>query len=159
MRRTAVLRLLTLALAYLHTYPAYRHLSAFFDQPSLDEAWKGFGAVVSIGLYLLPVRVQARALSRLWRDHRGLLRAVGIVLAMVHAVPAADHLPRLAAALTWGDAWRGLGSAIAVAWFLAPVTQQRQVIVVLARLAFWERHGHGERSESPSRANAQYASV
>jgi hypothetical protein len=159
MRRTAVLRLLTLALAYLHTYPARRHLSAFFDHPSLDEAWKAFGAVVSIGLYLLPVRVQARALSRLWGEHRGLLRAVGIVLAMAHAVPAADHLPRLAATLTWGDAWRGLGSAIAVAWFLAPLTRQRQIIVALGRLAFWERHGRAERSESPSRADVQHASV
>jgi hypothetical protein len=134
MRRTAVLRLMTIALAFVHTFPARKHLLAFFEKPSLEEAWEGFGAVLAIALYLLPVRVQARALATLWREHRGLLRVFGAILAVVHAVPAVDHLPAFVATLTWGDAWRGFGSAVAVAWFLAPVTLQRTVIVALARL-------------------------
>jgi hypothetical protein len=135
MRRTAVLRLITLGLALVHTFPARKHLLAFFATPSLSEAWEGFGALLAIALYLLPVHVQARALTALWREHRGLLRACGVLLAVVHAVPAADHLPRFVESLSWADAWRGLGSTVAVAWFLAPLTQQRRVIAALARLA------------------------
>jgi hypothetical protein len=135
MRRTAVLRLLTLTLAFVHTFPARKHLLAFFERPSLQEGWEGFGALVAIALYLLPVRVQARALTFLWREHRGLLRAGGVLLAVAHAVPAYDHLPRFAESLAWGDAWRGLGSALAVVWFLSPVTVQGRVLVALGRLA------------------------
>jgi hypothetical protein len=133
MWRTAVLRLLTLGLAFVHTFPARKHLTAFFEKPSLAEAWEGFGALIAIGIYLLPVRVQAKALSTLWREHRVVLRAAGVLLAAAHAVPAVDHLPRFMASITWADAWRGFGSAIAVAWFLAPVTLQRKVIASLAR--------------------------
>jgi hypothetical protein len=150
MRRTAVLRLLTLALAFVHTFPARKHLLAFFEKPSLEEAWEGFGALVAIVLYLLPVRVQARALTTLWREHRILLRAAGVLLAVAHAVPAVDHLPRLLQSPTWGDAWRGLGSAIAVLWFLAPVTLQRTVVVAVARLGRVQPPGHPVRRESPA---------
>jgi hypothetical protein len=135
MPRTAILRLITLALAFVHTFPARKHLLALFEKPSLAEAWEGFGALFAIALYLLPVRVQARALTALWREHRGLLRIGGVLLAVAHAVPAVDHLPRFVESLTWADAWRGLGSTVAVAWFLAPLTQQRRVIAALARLA------------------------
>ncbi len=135
MRWAALLRLVTLALAFVHTLPARKHLSAFFEQPSLTEAWEGFGALLAIGLYLLPVRVQARALSALWCQHRILLRAFGVLLAVVHAVPAADHVPRFFESATWGDAWRGLGSTIAVAWFLAPLPLQGKALAALARLA------------------------
>jgi hypothetical protein len=125
----------TLGLAFVHTFPARKHLLAFFEKPSLTEAWEGFGALLAIALYLLPVRVQARALTTLWRHHRGVLRACGVLLAIVHAVPAVDHLPRFVESVDWGDAWRGLGSAVAVVWFLAPVTLQGRVLAALARLA------------------------
>jgi hypothetical protein len=125
---------MTLALAFVHTFPARKHLFAFFERPSLEEAWEGFGALLAIALYLLPVRTQARALTVLWREHRGVLRACGVLLALVHAVPAVDHVPRFIESLTWADGWRGLGSTVAVAWFLAPLTQQRRVIVALTRL-------------------------
>jgi hypothetical protein len=134
MRRTAVLRLLTLVLAFAHTFPARKHLAAFFEKPSLSEAWEGFGALLAIALYLLPVRIQARALTTLWREHQGLLRTLGVLLAAAHAVPAIDHLPRFVAALSWGDAWRGFGATFAMVWFLAPMTLQRRVIVAIADL-------------------------
>jgi hypothetical protein len=134
MRRTAALRLMTLALAFVHTFPARKHLLAFFESPSLSEGWEGFGALIAIALYLLPCRVQARALTTLWREHHGLLRACGALLAIAHAVPALDHLPRFVESVTWADAWRGFGSTVAVAWFLAPLTHQRRIIVALGRL-------------------------
>jgi hypothetical protein len=159
MRPITVLRLGTLALACVHAFPAQKHLLAFFEKPSLEEAWKGFGALVAIALYLLPVAVQARGLTQLWRGHRVLLRVAGVLLAAVHAVPASDHLPRLAQSFAWGDGWRGLGSAIAVAWFLAPVRLQRKVIVVLARSALVRPEGPANRGESTTRGGAHYSSV
>jgi hypothetical protein len=132
MRPIALLRPLTLALAFVHTFPARKHLGAFLERPSLMEGWEGFGALLAIGLYLLPFRLQARALKFLWREHRFLLRALGVLLALAHAVPASDHLPRFAAVPSLGDAWRGFGSAAAVAWFLAPLSVQRRVITTLA---------------------------
>jgi hypothetical protein len=145
---------MTLALAFVHTFPARKHLLAFFERPSLEEAWEGFGALLAIALYLLPVRVQARALTSLWREHRGLLRAGGVLLAVVHAVPALDHLPRFAHSLTWADAWRGFGSAAAVAWFLAPLPLQRRVIVAFARLACLQPPAIAAGRERPLEAGA-----
>jgi hypothetical protein len=150
MPRTALLRLLTLALAFVHTFPARKHLAAFFERPSWTEAWEGFGALLAIVLYLLPVRVQVRALATLWREHRGLLRAGGLVLAAVHAVPAFDHLPRFVESFGWYDAWRGIGSALALAWFLMPVPFQAGLIGALARLAGAHPLGLALRSESAS---------
>ncbi len=135
MRPAVLLRLMTLALAFVHTFPARKHLLAFFERPSLTEAWEGFGALLAVALYLLPVGVQARALNVLWREHhRLLLRACGLLLAIAHAVPAADHLPRFIEAANWSDAWRGFGSATAIVWFLAPLSLQKRVITALARL-------------------------
>jgi len=148
MQRPAFLRILTIGLALVHTFPARKHLAAFFDEPSMTEGWKGFAALLAIALYLLPVRVQARALTALWREHRGVLRVCGLLLAIAHAVPAADHLPRFFLSLTWGDAWRGLGSAVAVAWFLAPVTVQGRVLVGLGRLVRRSPAGLTAGSES-----------
>jgi hypothetical protein len=135
MPRTALLRLLAIALALVHTFPARKHLAAFFETPSLTEAWEGFGALLAIVLYLLPVRVQVRALATLWREHRVLLRSCGLVLAAAHAVPAFDHLPRFFDSFSWHDAWRGIGSALAVMWFLLPVRVQAGLIGALGRLA------------------------
>jgi hypothetical protein len=132
MRRTALLRSLTLALAFLHTLPARKHLVAFIATPSWTEGWKGIGAAVAVALYLLPIRVQAHALQHLWRRRASALRVAGVVLALAHAVPAADHLPRFVASFTFGDAWRGMGAAIAVVWFLAPLRAQARILAALA---------------------------
>ncbi len=99
-------------------------------------------------VYLLPVRLQARGLSALWR-RRAALRAVAWSLAAVHAVPLSEHLPRFVGALTWGDGWRGIGAAVAVAWFLAPVSIQAAVIGALARAA-----GIGRVALPPARPSA-----
>jgi hypothetical protein len=135
MRRSAVVRTLTLALAFIHTFPARKHVAAFVADPSWSEGWKGFGAVFAIVLYLLPVGVQSRGLAFLWRERRVLLRAAGIALAVVHLVPAIDHVPAFLRAPTWGDAWRGLGSTLAVAWFLAPLRAQARLISFLGEMA------------------------
>jgi hypothetical protein len=133
MRRTVLLRTLTLALAFLHTLPARKHLAAFIVTPSWTEGWKGIGAAVTVALYLLPIRVQVRGLQYLWRRRAPALRVAGILLAVAHAVPAVDHLPRFLASFTFGDAWRGIGAAIAVAWFAAPLPAQGRLLTALAR--------------------------
>lgn len=134
MRPAIVLRLSTCVLAYVHTFPARKHLVAFYERPSWTEAWEGFGALIAVALYLLPVSIQARALTALWQERRIVLRVCGLLLALVHAVPAADHLPRFVAAADWGDAWRGLGSTLAIAWFLAPLPIQASIVAAVARL-------------------------
>jgi hypothetical protein len=135
MQRAALLRSLTLALACVHAFPARRHLAAFFAMPSLSEGWKGFGAAIAVILYLLPVATQTRGLTALWRRKAYVLRIAGVVLAMAHAVPAADHLPRFLASWAFGDAWRGLGATCAMLWFVAPLTAQARVLAWLGRAA------------------------
>ncbi len=135
MRRSVLFRALTLALAFVHTFPAQKHLVALLHTPSFGEAWKGIGALCAVALYLLPLPVQVRGLRLLWQKRRGLLRAGGFVLAIAHAVPASDHIPRFIASGHWADAWRGVGSAIALAWFLAPLRTQAAVIGALGRLS------------------------
>jgi hypothetical protein len=134
MRCTALLRLATWTLALVHTFPARKHLAAFFEAPSMHEAWKGFGALVAIGIYLLPVSLQARGLKALWRKRRNVLRASAVLLVVVHAVPAFDHLPRFLAAGHWEDAWRGIGASLAIGWFLAPLSLQARAIAALVRI-------------------------
>jgi hypothetical protein len=134
MRRSILLRAVTLGLAYAHTFPATHHLGAFLSAPSFSDGWKGFGALLAVGLYLLPVRVQTRGLRELWR-RRGLLRAVGWSLAAIHAVPLVEHLPRFVGAGDWSDGWRGIGATIAVVWFLAPVSQQGRLVIAAGRFA------------------------
>jgi hypothetical protein len=135
MSRTGLLRSATLTLAFVHTFPAHTHLAALLQTPTLADAWKGFGALLAVGLYLLPVGVQARGLAALWRRRRGLLRAGALLLVVVHAVPACDHVPRMLKSCTWADAWRGVGAMLAVAWFLAPLSLQTRAVKALARLA------------------------
>ena len=134
MARTTPLRLLTAVLAGLHVLTARHHLGDFFAHPSLADAWKGVGAAAAVALLALPTRVLARIASALWR-RRALGAAVAVGLAVVHLVPATDHLPRLARALSFGDAWRGIGAAIAIAWFLAPRALQLGVVRRLAQRA------------------------
>jgi hypothetical protein len=137
MRRSAFLRALTLALALLHTLPARKHLAALLTAHSASqgftEGWKGIGATVAIGLYLLPVDVQTRGLRYLWSKRAWELRVAGALLAIAHAVPALDHVPRLIASPNFADAWRGIGATIAVAWFAAPVRAQARVLGALVR--------------------------
>jgi hypothetical protein len=128
MASTALLRSATWTLAIAHSFPARNHLAALIEAPSFDEAWKGLGALVAIVLYLLPVRVQARALTALWSNCRGVLRTSALVLVVVHAVPALEHLPRFLSSGSWGDAWRGIGATLAVLWFLAPLRAQARII-------------------------------
>jgi len=135
MNRSLFLRCITFGLAFVHTFPARRHLGAFFAHPSLDEAWKGFGALLAIGLYLLPVRVQARGLAALWRERRVALGIGGFVLAVAHVVPAYDHLPKFVASPNWGDAWRGFGATFAALWFVLPLPAQARALTWLARRA------------------------
>ncbi len=135
MRRPALLRAVTLALAFVHTFPAQKHLLAWIHDPSLSEGWKGFGALFAVGLYLLPLRLHVAGLRALWRERRGVLRVAGVVLAIVHAVPALDHLPRFVTLGHWADAWRGIGASLAVAWFVAPLRAQATVIAAIGRIA------------------------
>jgi hypothetical protein len=134
MKRPALLRAVTLTLAYAHTFPARKHLLAFVHGPSFAEGWRGFGALLAIGLYLLPPEVQARGLVRLWRSHARLLRVATAALAAAHAGAAFDHVPRFLAIGGWADGWRGLGSSFAMIWFVAPVPVQAALIAAIGRL-------------------------
>src|SRR5262245_9222215 len=111
MSRPALLRAAALALALVHCFPACSHLTAFFAAPTIADCWKGFGALFAIVLYLLPLRIQARALSALWRYRTTTIRALTLLLVGVHAVPALDHLPHFFESGSWADAWRGFGAA------------------------------------------------
>jgi hypothetical protein len=133
MQPGALVRPVTLSLAFVHTFPARTHVMAFLENRSLGDGWKGLGALFAIGFYLLPVGVQARALARAWHNRRLVLRAAAWLLVAVHAVPALDHLPLFARSGAWGDAWRGLGSLFAIGWFLTPLSLQARAIVVLKR--------------------------
>jgi hypothetical protein len=134
MRRAAVLRIITIGLAFLHSFPARKHLGLFVQEPSLREGWKGLGALVAIALYLLPPAVQARGLSRLWRERRGLLRVASAVLVVAHGVPALDHVPRFVGAPNFGDMWRGCGAVLAMAWFASPQSFQVRIMASLGRM-------------------------
>src|SRR6185312_6152414 len=124
MTRTTPLRWITIGLAAMHVLPARHHLGDFFANPSLGDAWKGFGAIFAIGLLAMPTRVLARIGSALWK-RRVLGAIVAFGLAVVHAVPAADHLPRLAHAWSFADGWRGVLTLVAIVWFVAPRVAQR----------------------------------
>ncbi len=123
MGRMTYLRGITIALAAMHLLPARHHLADFFASPSMSDAWKGFGALVAITLLALPQRVQARLATLVWK-----YRAIGVVIAAAHVVPALDHLPKLVASFTFGDAWKGLGATFAVLWFLAPRRLQLAIL-------------------------------
>jgi hypothetical protein len=139
MPRRALLRTLTIALAFVHSFPASKHLAAFaaaapWSADALSEAWKGVGAALAVCLYLLPVSVQVRALAHLWRFRRLALKGAALVLVAVHLAPARDHVPRLFAAPNWADGWRGVGSVLAIAWFVAPLRLQARLLSLLGRM-------------------------
>lgn len=129
---TSALTLLSFGLAFVHLFPARKHLALFFETPSVGEGWKGLGAVAAIVFLALPRARQVQLVTTIWRRRR-LASALGFVLAAAHAVPALDHLPAFLASPTWADAWRGLGSSLAVLWFASPVRAQSQAIALFAR--------------------------
>ncbi len=106
-----------LALAWLHTFPARKHLAELAVAPSLDEAWKGLGALMAVLVFLLPIDLARRALRSAGR-WTGVLTTSLLVLAIVHLVPAMDHLPRWVVRPSFSDGWRGLGAAAATTAFL-----------------------------------------
>jgi hypothetical protein len=150
MRRLSILRVVTLGMAFVHSFPARRHIGLFVEAPSLSEGWKGLGALVAIGLYLLPVRVQGRALATLWNGYRTPLRIVSMLLIAAHAVPAFDHVPRFVHLPSWSDFWRGFGSLVAIAWFACPQPTQAKIVARLARLA------RNRRNSSTSKTISDY---
>lgn len=119
---TRPLRVLGFALAAMHLFPAKKHLALFFEQPSFGEAWKGFGAILAIAILIAPGPL------RRWK-WRGI--AFGL-LAVVHAVPAYDHVPRFFVSMDWADAWRGFGALVAMVFFLAPIRVARFRTLALA---------------------------
>jgi hypothetical protein len=124
-------RVIGIGLAALHLLPARKHLDLFFADPSLNEAWKGFGAIGAIGLLLLPLAWQLRALAAI---SRWKWRIVPLgVMALVHAVPAADHLPKLFVSFGFGDAWRGIGSILAIAFFVTPLRMRTRIASLVFR--------------------------
>jgi hypothetical protein len=128
-------RALTWLLAWVHSFPALKHLRALVITPSLSEAYKGIGAAVAVILYLAPTEWQARMLGRLWQRRHSVLTLASLVLVATHAVPALDHVPKFFDDPTWADAWRGFGAAFAVLWFTVPTPMQARAIGVLARSA------------------------
>jgi hypothetical protein len=132
--RASLLRAATFALAFVHLFPAKKHLAIFVAAPSLDEAWKGFGGLLAVVLYFAPPRAQARVLAEAWRRARPLLVALGWLLALVHLAPALDHVPRFVAAPSWADAWRGFGACVAAAWFALPLEHQARLLSLLTLL-------------------------
>jgi hypothetical protein len=127
-KKWLLLRAATLVLALVHLFPANKHVGLFFAEPSFGEAWKGFGAVFAVALYLLPPRTQANLLCVAWSRARGLLVALGWLIAAVHLVPALDHVPSFLAAPSWADAWRGFGACIAAGWFALPLEVQARLL-------------------------------
>jgi hypothetical protein len=57
-----------------------------------------------------------------------LVRTLMWLLAVVHVVPALDHIPHWVATRAWADAWRGWGALSAVLWFVLPVAAQGRVL-------------------------------
>jgi hypothetical protein len=128
MRKNLLIRVITLTLAWVHTFPALKHVRLFMTEPTLAEAWKGFGGAFAACIYLLPPSWHAKGLVALWNRRRMLLVFAGWLLAIAHGVPAIDHLPKFMEDGSWGDAWRGFGSALAALWFVLPVHLQARAL-------------------------------
>lgn len=124
MARPTKLGLIALGLGAMHVLPARHHLTDFLAAPSPADAWKGFGAAVAVMFLLLPMGVQARIVRKAWKP-------VLLTIAAAHLVPALDHIPKLLAAPSWADAWRGIGATVAVMWFVLPRAVQLEVVRLL----------------------------
>ncbi len=142
--RTGLLGFACFVIAVAHTFPLRRHLGLFAEAPSLGEAWKGFGPLVAIALCFVPAAWCARGVAQLRARPWGAFLATTL-LVLAHLVPAFDHLPAFARDPSWGDGWRGFGSALAVVWFAAPISAQGRVVGALRRgslrpLLVWDRN-------------------
>src|SRR5262245_6481527 len=93
-----------------------------FASFNASDAWKGIGATIAASMLAFPVRKQARLIGVLRRAR--LLGLAAALLVVVHLVPALDHVPKLIASPNFADAWRGIGSCVAILWFAAPSTIQ-----------------------------------
>jgi hypothetical protein len=98
---------------------------------NVSDAWKGIGAVVAVALFVMPFEAQANLVGILKR--RQLLVAVALVLVAVHLVPASDHIPKLITSPNFADAWKALGSTVAIMWFVAPRAVHIAVLRVFTR--------------------------
>lgn len=133
--RPLALRALLVGVAAMHLFPIVRHAPLFLAARSLGEAWKALGPIVAIGVLLVAPPTLMRAATRGWRRHRVAFVATTCALAVAHAVPALDHVPRFLATPCWGDAWRGFGASIAAVWFAIPAATQALLTVGLVRAA------------------------
>ncbi len=128
--RVSLLRVVLGVLAFVHTYPSQRHLALLWAKPSVGEAWKGVGALVAICVCCMPVAWYARGLRALVKRRTSFFLITAVLVA-AHLVPATDHLPAFLAHPSWADGWRGVGSAVAAAWFVSPRTLQAQLVGAL----------------------------
>jgi hypothetical protein len=126
------LRAVMVLVGLAHSLPASKHLALFLGSPSLAEAWKGFGALAAMAIYLLasPSAVAAALLAVHRRSPRA-LSVAGLLLAAAHAVPALDHVPAFLAHPSFADGWRGFGSLAAALWFIAPLPAQARALGAL----------------------------
>lgn len=145
----SLLRVVLSVLAFAHTFPARKHLALLWAEPSLGEAWKGIGPVGAIVLCCMPTAWYARGVALL-RSRARLLFGVTAGVVAAHLVAAVDHLPALVARPSWSDGWRGLGSAVAVVWFIAPTNVQGRVVGFL-RGVHAPRLVYGMRGSTMSR--------
>ncbi len=58
-----------------------------------------------------------------------LLRCAMIALACVHTFPCTKHLAAFVVAPSWGEAWKGLGAALAVTLYLLPPSLVARALV------------------------------
>ena len=128
--RLSPLRVVLALLALGHTYPVRRHLALLWTEPSFGEAWKGFGPLIAIIVFCLPVRWYANGLRALLK-RRALLCAGTAALIAAHLVPATEHVPAFLAHPSWADGWRGVGAATAVVWFILPLAVQGRIVGAL----------------------------
>jgi len=62
-----------------------------------------------------------------------LVRFVTVALAALHVLPARHHLGDLASSFSMGDAWKGIGAAVAVVFLLLDGRTQARVVAALTR--------------------------
>jgi hypothetical protein len=128
-----LIRGLMLVVAFAHSFPASKHLALLAREPSLDEAWKGLGAVAAMAVCLLPAGAQLRGARWLLRRRR-VMSGLAFVLAVAHLVPAADHLPLWVDAPSWGDGWRGIGALAAAVLFATPQAVRVRLSAIVVRM-------------------------
>jgi hypothetical protein len=127
MRSVHRIRPLLLGLALMHLLPVTHHGRELLAAPSLGDAWKTVGASAAVLLLAMPTPWLMKLVGRTLNRGRT-VSVLATLLAIAHVVPAADHLPKLLASPNWGDAWRGIGAALAVTWFASPRALQLRLV-------------------------------